>query len=59
VEIFNRTQPKLAVYSHIVWGGNNTEQDLINLTREKYSGPLVVGQKLMQIKIGKTVEVVK
>lgn len=59
MEIFNPTQLKLAVYSHIVWGGNNTEQDLINLTRKRYSGPLVIGQELMQIKIGETVEVVK
>ena len=59
MEIFNHTQPKLAVYSHIAWGENNTEQDLINLARERYSGPLVIGRELMQIKIGEMVEVVK
>jgi ribonuclease Z len=57
-EIFDQTKPKLAVYTHIVWG-RKTEQDLIALTRDRYTGPLVVGQEMMRIKIGDKVEVLK
>lgn len=57
-EIFAQAKPKLAVYTHIVWG-RKSEQDLIDLTREKYSGPLIIGQEMMQIKIGVSVEVLK
>jgi ribonuclease Z len=39
VEVFSRTKPKLAVYSHIVLP-SATEQDLIPPTRKTYSGPL-------------------
>ncbi|MBO46661.1 MAG: MBL fold metallo-hydrolase [Planctomycetes bacterium] len=56
-EIFALAKPKLAVFTHIVWG-RKTERDLINLTREKYSGPLVVGKEMMQIRIGENVEVI-
>jgi ribonuclease Z len=38
-EVFSRTKPKLAVYSHIVLP-TATEQDLIPPTRKTYSGPL-------------------
>jgi len=57
-EIFAETKPKLAVYTHIVWG-RKSEQDLIDLTRDTYSGPLVVGQEMMQIEIGDKVKVLK
>ena len=45
-EIFTRTRPKLAVYSHIVLP-TATEQDLIPATRKTYTGPLEVGEDLM------------
>ena len=55
-EVFSRTKPKLAVYSHIVLP-TATEQDLIPSTRKTYSGPLEVGEDLMVITVGEKVEV--
>ena len=55
-EIFTKTKPKMAVYSHIVNGtspkyiGIPNEQ-LIERTRENYKGPLVVGEDLMSFSI--------
>jgi ribonuclease Z len=50
-DIFTRTKPKLAVYSHIVLP-NATEQDLIPQTRKTYAGPLELGEDLMVIEVG-------
>jgi ribonuclease Z len=55
-EVFSRTQPKLAVYSHIVLP-IATEQDLLPQTRTTYGGPLELGEDLMVIDVGETVEV--
>jgi ribonuclease Z len=55
-EVFARTKPKLAVYSHIALP-NATEQDLIPATRKTYSGPLELGEDLMVIEVGEKVEV--
>jgi len=57
-EVFARTKPKLAVYSHIVLPGA-TEQDLIPATRKTYSGPLEVGEDLMVFEVGEKIEVRK
>lgn len=55
-DVFARTKPKLAVYSHIVLP-NATEQDLIPPTRKTYAGPLELGEDLMVIELGERVEV--
>jgi ribonuclease Z len=55
-EVFSRTKPKLAVYSHIVLP-TATEQDLIPPTRKTYSGPLELGEDLMVIEVGQTIAV--
>lgn len=55
-EVFTRTKPKLVVYSHIVLP-IATEQDLIPPTRKTYSGPIEVGEDLMVIEVGETIEV--
>jgi ribonuclease Z len=55
-EVFARTKPKLAVYSHIVLP-NAVEQDLIPATRKTYSRPLELGEDLMVIEVGEKVEV--
>lgn len=55
-EIFSRTKPKLAVYSHIVLP-TATEQDLIPPTRKTYAGPLELGEDLMVIEVGEKVVV--
>jgi ribonuclease Z len=54
-EVFAKTMPKLAVYSHIILSANN--QDLIPPTRKTYSGPLEVGEDLMVIIVGENIEV--
>ena len=50
-EIFKKLKPRLAVFSHIE---NEPEaaNELISKTRQKYSGPILVGQDLMIIEIG-------
>lgn len=53
-EVFSRTKPKLAVYSHIVLP-TATEQDLIPPTRKTYAGPLELGEDLMVIEVGEKV----
>jgi ribonuclease Z len=55
-EVFSRTKPKLAVYSHIVLP-TATEQDLIPPTRKTYGGPLELGEDLMAIEVGEKIEV--
>jgi ribonuclease Z len=50
-EVFARAKPKLAVYNHLLLFGGATAADLIAATRKKYSGPLIVGEDLLQIKI--------
>jgi ribonuclease Z len=55
-EIFARTKPRLAVYSHVAQS-TATEQDVIPQTREKYSGALELGEDLMVIEVGDTVTV--
>jgi ribonuclease Z len=55
-EVFSRTKPKLAVYSHICLP-TATEQDLIPPTRKTYSGPLEIGEDLLVITVGEKVEV--
>ncbi len=53
-EVFNRVQPKLAVYSHFPRGIN---QALIDQTRSVYDGALLVGTEMTVITIGESVEV--
>jgi ribonuclease Z len=55
-EVFAKTKPRLAVYSHIVQP-DASEQDLIPPTRKAYSGPVEVGEDLMVILVGEKVEV--
>lgn len=55
-EVFTRTKPRLAVYSHIV-APIATKEDLIPPTRKTYGGPLELGEDLMEIIVGKEIEV--
>lgn len=55
-EIFSQTQPKMAVYSHIVNGVSPKivgipDEELIERTRANYKGPLMVGRDLMSFLI--------
>ena len=58
--IFASARPKLAVYSHIVFGTvkpapDIPEEPLILRTRTEYKGPLLVGRDMMSFRIGDTV----
>jgi ribonuclease Z len=55
-EVFARVKPKLAVYNHLLLFGSASPDDLIPATRENYSGPLLVGEDLLQIEIGEEVQ---
>jgi ribonuclease Z len=55
-DVFAKTRPRLAVYSHIVQA-DASEQDLLPPTRRTYSGAVEVGEDLMVIRVGETVEV--
>ena len=56
-DVFTRTHPALAVYSHIGLRAGVTAADLLALTRTGYSGPLMVGADLMRITVGDSVTV--
>ena len=55
-EVFARTTPRLAVYSHIVQP-DASEHDLLPPTRQAYAGPVAIGEDLMVIDVGPTIEV--
>jgi ribonuclease Z len=55
-EVFSRAKPKLAVYNHLLLFGGAKPEDPIPATRKNYSGPLIVGEDLMQIEIGEKTE---
>jgi ribonuclease Z len=55
-EVFAKTKPRLAVYSHIVQP-DAAEQDLIPPTRRSYSGPVEVGEDLMVVVVGEKIEI--
>jgi ribonuclease Z len=60
--IFSRTQPKVAVYTHLVFLSSQrippaTVDDLIAETRQTYIGPLEIGEDLMSLEIGETIKV--
>ena len=54
--VFVRAQPKLAVYSHICLP-NAGQDELVAPTRKAYAGPLELGEDLMVIEVGETIEV--
>ncbi len=61
-EVFRRTRPKLAAYTHVVLFGTAQNpapsiEQLIARTRETYTGPLEVGEDLMTFEIGNMVTV--
>ena len=55
--VFARTKPRLAVFYHFSLLGTPqvpamTEQEVVELARRNYSGPLVAGEDLMVFRIG-------
>ena len=57
-DVFTRTKPKLAVYSHICMP-SALEQDLLGPTRKTYSGPLEIGEDLMVLEVADKVTVTR
>ena len=60
--VFAQTQPKLAVYTHLVMLVSDkvappAVEDIVRETRTTYDGPLEVGEDLMRFEIGDTVTV--
>jgi ribonuclease Z len=56
--VFARTKPRLAVFYHFVLLGTPqvppmTEQEVVELARKNYSGPLLLGEDLMVFRIGR------
>ncbi len=54
--VFTRVKPKLAVYYHLSLLGTPkvpsvTEQEVVEMTRKTYAGPLLVGEDLMAFRI--------
>ena len=60
--VFSRATPKLAVYTHFVLLSGPgvpevTLEELVERTRKNYSGPLQIGEDLMRLEIGETVQI--
>jgi ribonuclease Z len=60
--VFARTRPRLAAYTHLVFLASDriaapSVDELIAATRETYSGPLQIGEDLMQFEIGEDIKV--
>jgi ribonuclease Z len=55
-DIFRRVQPKLAVYSHIC-PPSSSPDELLAATRKMFAGKVEVGEDLMVIEIGTTIEI--
>ncbi len=58
-EVFMRAAPQLAVYSHLVLLGGIDTEELVRRTRTTYSGPLEVGEDLMELDVGAEVGVTR
>lgn len=56
-KVFNKAQPKLAVYSHIVKIQGLTEEDIMKKTKANYSGEVIMGEDLMSFSVGDTVSI--
>jgi ribonuclease Z len=56
--VFNLTNPKLAVFSHFGnTGGAESRVDFVTLTREHYTGRVILGEEMMTITIADDVTV--
>ncbi len=56
-QVFATVRPKLAVYAHMVITDISYEQ-LIEMTRSTYEGPLIVGEDLMSFQVGEEISIV-
>lgn len=58
-QVFNKVQPKLAAYSHIVKLYGQNEREILNKTKAIYSGQVIMGEDLMSFSISNIVSVIK
>jgi ribonuclease Z len=54
--VFERSKPKLAVYTHMVLFSVSVEY-IVTRTRQTYSGPLEIGEDLMVFEVGETITI--
>jgi ribonuclease Z len=58
-EIFSKVNPRLTVYYHVIQCLGVSLEEVMDRTRKMYSGPLVFGEDLMRITVGKSVKVLQ
>ena len=56
--VFGAVNPKLAVFTHVIQFEGVTLDEIMKRTRKEYSGPVVIGEDLMQIEVGEEVRVI-
>lgn len=54
-KVFNAVKPRLAVYSHIVKLYGHNEKELLKRTQVIYPGPVIIGDDLVKITVGRRV----
>jgi ribonuclease Z len=54
-KVFTAVKPKLAVYSHIVRIYGYPTEEILERTKENYSGRVILGEDLMSFSVGDTV----
>jgi ribonuclease Z len=61
-KVFSLSKPRLAVYTHVaippIGPSVPTVEQIVSRTKKTYTGQVVVGQDLMVIQIGQTVQVI-
>jgi len=58
-EIFARANPRMAVFTHIPASSPEAMTELVGDVRERFDGPLVIGEDRMRIEIGDQIRVVE
>ena len=56
-KVFSIVRPKLAVFTHVIQFQGVTIEEIIERTVSAYDGNVVMGEDLMQIKVGESVRV--
>ena len=56
--IFSKVHPKLAVFNHVLLFMGVSLDEVLKRTREGYDGSVVIGEDMMKVEIGDSVEVI-
>ena len=56
--VFQRVDPGLAVYYHVLQYLGVSLEEMMDRTRREYAGPLVFGEDLMRIEVGDSVKII-